>query len=66
MFCCLLTGPVSANDDLPVLGDPTSALMSADQEYRLGRAWLRSLRGQTSIMNDPMVQEYVEDRKSVV
>ena len=60
MFCCLLTGPVSANDDLPVLGDPTSALMSADQEYRLGRAWLRSLRGQTSIMNDPMVQEYVE------
>ena len=60
LFCCLLTGPASANDDLPVLGDPTSALMSADQEYRLGRAWLRSLRGQTSIMNDPMVQEYVE------
>ncbi|WP_235901750.1 M48 family metalloprotease [Alcanivorax sediminis] len=60
LLCCLAGNPVSANDDLPVLGDPTSALMSADQEYRLGRAWLRQLRGQTSIMSDPLIQEYVE------
>lgn len=60
LLCCLAAYPVSANDDLPVLGDPTSALMSADQEYRLGRAWLRQLRGQTSIMSDPLIQEYVE------
>ncbi len=58
--CCWLASPSTADDNLPVLGDPTAALMSADQEYRLGRAWLRSLRGQTSIMSDPMVQEYVE------
>ncbi len=57
--CCILAA-TSANDDLPVLGDPTAALMSADQEYRLGRGWLRGLRGQTSIMSDPLVQEYVE------
>ena len=60
LLCCLAAYPASANDDLPVLGDPTAALMSADQEYRLGRAWLRQLRGQTSIMSDPLVQEYVE------
>ena len=60
LLCCLAVYPASANDDLPVLGDPTAALMSADQEYRLGRAWLRQLRGQTSIMSDPLVQEYVE------
>ena len=60
LSCCVLATPVTANDDLPVLGDPASALMSADQEYRLGRAWLRSLRGQTAIMSDPLVQEYVE------
>ena len=58
--CCWLASPSAADDNLPVLGDPTAALMSADQEYRLGRAWLRGLRGQTSIMSDPMVQEYVE------
>ncbi|KGD65998.1 hypothetical protein Y5S_00470 [Alcanivorax nanhaiticus] len=60
LICCLAAYPTSANDDLPVLGDPTAALMSADQEYRLGRAWLRQLRGQTSIMSDPLVQEYAE------
>lgn len=62
LLCCLLANPApaSANDDLPILGDPTAALMSADQEYRLGRAWLRQLRGQTSIMSDPLIQEYVE------
>jgi predicted Zn-dependent protease len=59
LTCCTLAA-TSANDDLPVLGDPTAALMSADQEYRLGRGWLRGLRGQTSIMSDPLVQEYVE------
>jgi predicted Zn-dependent protease len=58
--CCWLANPSSADNNLPVLGDPTAALMSSGQEYRLGRAWLRSLRGQTSIMSDPMLQEYVE------
>ncbi|MDX1803146.1 MAG: M48 family metalloprotease [Alcanivorax sp.] len=57
--CCWLSVPASAND-LPVLGDPTTALMSANQEFDLGRAWLRSLRNKTSIMTDPLVQEYAE------
>ena len=46
--------------DLPDLGDPSMAVMSADQEHRLGRSWLRSLRGQAPIMEDPVVQEYAE------
>lgn len=46
--------------NLPELGDPTVAVMSSDQEHRLGRSWLRSLRGQAPIMEDPVVQEYVE------
>ena len=49
-----------AEQDLPVLGDPTAGLLSADQEYRLGRAWLRRLRSQTSILTDPVIQEYAE------
>ncbi|MCH2557108.1 MAG: M48 family metalloprotease [Alcanivorax sp.] len=59
---CLLSaaGQAQSASDLPELGDPTVAVMSADQEHRLGRAWLRQLRGQTPIMDDALVQEYVE------
>lgn len=58
---CLAAGPGRAQQqDLPELGDPTVAIISAEQEYRLGRGWLRNLRGQTPIMEDPLVQEYAE------
>jgi predicted Zn-dependent protease len=58
---CLGAGLGQAQQqDLPELGDPTVAIISAEQEYRLGRGWLRDLRGQTPIMEDPLVQEYVE------
>lgn len=45
---------------LPELGDPAAGLFSAQQEYRLGRAWLRQLHGRVPLLNDPLVQEYVE------
>jgi len=58
---CLIAGAGQAQQhNLPELGDPTVAIISAEQEYRLGRGWLRNLRGQTPIMEDPLVQEYVE------
>lgn len=53
------TGHASENN-LPLLGDPTRSLMSEAQEYQLGRTWLRGLRGQTSILFDPLIQEYTE------
>lgn len=59
LISCLVVQPARA-DELPVLGDPSSALMSASQEHRLGRDWLRNLRRQTSILADPLVQEYTE------
>lgn len=45
---------------LPELGDPAGGLISPDQEFRMGRTWLRQLRGQAPVLNDPLVQEYVE------
>ena len=45
---------------LPELGDPAGGLISPDQEFRMGRTWLRQLRGQANLLNDPLVQEYVE------
>ena len=58
-LACLLASPGFA-DDLPSLGDASSAIVSPQQEYQLGRAWLAYLRGQVSQLNDPQLKDYVE------
>lgn len=58
-LACLLSTPAIAYD-LPSLGDASSAVVSPEQEYKLGRAWLSMLRGQVSQLNDPILKEYVE------
>ena len=45
---------------LPSLGDHSSGVVSLDQEYRLGRAWLRQLRAHVSTIEDPLIQDYLE------
>lgn len=50
----------AADNDLPELGDNASTIVSPEQEYRLGRAWIRKLRGSTPTLNDPVVQDYLE------
>jgi predicted Zn-dependent protease len=45
---------------LPELGDSAAGTISPGQEYRLGRAWMRQLRGHTSAVGDPIVQDYLE------
>ena len=47
--------------ELPELGDASSALFSLEQEYQLGRAWLRTFRSRVDIISDPLLQEYVEE-----
>lgn len=54
-----LTPRNSLAEDLPKLGDAASAIISSDQEYRLGRAWLRQLRAQAPIIQDPMIHDYL-------
>lgn len=44
---------------LPSLGDASSAIVSPEQEYRLGRAWLRQLRSQAPIIHDPLIFDYL-------
>lgn len=50
----------AAETRLPDLGSARASPLSEEQEYRLGRAWLRQLRGQVPLLEDPLVQEYVE------
>ena len=51
----------SSNPDLPVLNDASSAMVSLDAEYRLGRNWARILRGQAPLLNDYISYQYLED-----
>ena len=58
-LACLLTLPSHA-DDLPSLGDASSAIVSPQQEHQLGRAWLSLLRGNVRQLSDPQLKDYVE------
>ncbi|WP_425460497.1 M48 family metalloprotease [Halopseudomonas laoshanensis] len=63
---CVLTSiavPQAAQADefnLPSLGDTSSSLMSREQEYQLGRAWLSMLRGSVATMDDPLLKDFIE------
>ena len=46
---------------LPDLGDASSSIVSPEQEYRLGRAWLRQLRAQAPIIHDPLIFDYLHN-----
>jgi len=50
----------AANNNLPMLGDSTSGLISLDQEHRLGRTWLRNLRQQATALHNPVLTDFTE------
>ncbi|EPC03021.1 hypothetical protein L861_22175 [Litchfieldella anticariensis FP35 = DSM 16096] len=56
-----LATPATAVDDygLPQLGTASTSV-SGNEEYRLGRAWLRQFRARAPVWSDPMAQDYVE------
>lgn len=54
--------PSLAYDNLPSLGDSSSAIVSPLQEYQLGRAWLNLLRSQVPRLNDPLAKDYIETK----
>ena len=45
---------------LPVLGDVTSGIISKQQEYELGRIWLKVFRSRVKAYDDPLMQIYLE------
>ena len=52
--------PVSAELQIPDLGDSSSSLFSSQQEYQLGRGWLMAFRNQAPIISDPLLTDYLE------
>lgn len=65
LFTCLGLSPTltaQARDiELPSLGDATSGIVSKQQEYELGRAWLQAFRSRVKPFEDPLLQEYLEN-----
>jgi predicted Zn-dependent protease len=58
--CFLVVSPQSiAQIKLPVLGDSVSGTISTQQEYEFGREFLRQIRRETPMMNDPLIMEYI-------
>lgn len=64
LFISLSTNGVSvtANEyNLPRLGDASSAIISPQQERKLGQSWLRAFRSQVPAYSDPLMYSYVSD-----
>lgn len=60
VFACLVFSIPQAysSNALPSLGNASSNLISLSQEKKLGRSWLRSLRGQVPTFDHPIVEAY--------
>jgi len=51
----------SASPDLPDIGNPANAMLTPSEEYRIGAMIVRQLRDQNQIIEDPEVEEYIQD-----
>jgi predicted Zn-dependent protease len=56
----LSVNTLAADIKLPMLGDSSSGIVSKNQEYKLGKAWLQAFRRHIQPYNDPLVQAYLE------
>ena len=57
----LVMTPVAAQSSLPELGDSSGALVSAQQEKKLGQEAMREIRASGMYLNDPEVNAYLNE-----
>jgi predicted Zn-dependent protease len=62
VLLCLPAQPdlEAAEIKLPLLGDSASGIVSKQQEYELGRTWLKAFRSRVRVHDDPLMQQYLE------
>jgi predicted Zn-dependent protease len=56
-----LAAPIASAQNYKIPGFGEGNAVSLDQEYYLGRAWLMSFRRQAPIVDDALIQNYVEN-----
>lgn len=52
---------IAQESELPSLGDSSSAIVSPEEEYKLGRSWLRELRSHVRSIEDPVINNYLDN-----
>lgn len=57
----LTAASARAQPELPELGGAAGDWLTPEQEYRLGRAWLRQMYTRAPVLSDPLVREYSEN-----
>jgi predicted Zn-dependent protease len=60
IFAAVQPSAWAAEIKLPVLGDSASGIVSKQQEYELGRTWLKAFRSRVREHDDPLMQQYLE------
>ena len=53
--------PISAIENLPDIGNTADAIMSVDEEKKLGVEFMRSVRANLDLVNDPVSNEYIKN-----
>ena len=59
-FLTIAANSKAADIKLPMLGDTSSGIVSKNQEYKLGKAWLQAFRRYVTQHDDPLIQAYLE------
>jgi len=65
LCACLILNPLPAwsltGDDLPDIGAASGNMLSPVAEQRLGKAFMRWVRGSQDVMDDPLLEEYLKN-----
>lgn len=59
LLCLLVFPPSPRASELPELGDPSAAILSPQDDYRLGQAFMHNLRQSVEISEDPELNAYI-------
>ncbi|MEJ2694855.1 MAG: M48 family peptidase, partial [Candidatus Thiodiazotropha sp.] len=47
--------------NLPELGSPSDQYLTPSEEARLGREFMLSIRKNANVLDDPLIEEYIQD-----
>lgn len=59
IYLALFFLSLSARAELPNLSSANTSALQMDQEYRIGQAWVRMVRGRTTLYDDAVVESYL-------
>ena len=62
LFNTLFPVHAQSSDSLPNLTGSTNSSYQLEQERALGQAWMRMMKAQAELLDDPIVESYLKDR----